>query len=343
MKTFIFQDVVTTTDTVWTVKQLCEYADQGLVVFNNAVQRGDAWDVRRDSLLIHSVIVNFTPPEFLANKKDGIYDMIDGRQRRGALSRFIENKYRLLDVPNLIAADGSEYELNGKFFSELLESVQDKITGRGLKISVMDNASQEVVREYFYRRNNGVQLTAARKTFSKAASFDEIAEMAKHPIFSVMFPKNNSDESTGVVMKSYVLLNCEMKSLENKKVFAYIKRAKFTEGAVNEVLATYDMILEANGIISSAGTRGRKKIAKVMLKKTHMIALVAMAKHANDNGIDSKRFAEWISHFFTGKDAIGATISDIYNENTSTGTAKEPAVKARICAMMDDFISFIGD
>lgn len=337
----IFQDIVTTTDTLWTVKQLCDYADQGIVVFNNAVQRGDVWDVQRESLLIHSVIVNITPPEFLANKIDGIYDMIDGRQRRRALARFINNEYRLVDVPNLIAVDGSEYVLNGKSFSELPETIQGKITGRGLKISVMDNASQEIVREYFYRRNNGVQLTAARKTFSKAASFDQIAEMAKHPIFKAMFKKDNSDESNGIVMKSYVLLNCEVKSLENKKVFPYIKRVKFTDEAVNEVMNAYDTILEAYNVIFSAGTKESKKIAKVMLKKTHVVALVAIAKHANDNGITQKRFAEWITHFFTGKDAVGATISDAYNENTSTGTAKEPAVKARVKAMMDDFIEFV--
>lgn len=343
MEKLSFRDWVVTTDTVWTVKQMCEYADQGLVVFDNAVQRDYVWTVRDNSLLIHSVIVNFMPPEFLANKKDGIYDIIDGKQRHNALAKFINNEYRLVNVPDIVATNGTVYKLNGKLFRELLEEIQDKITGRGLKISVMDNASQEIVREYFYRRNAGVQLTASRKTFSQAASFDQISEMAKHPIFNVMFKNSNSDERNGIVMKSYVLLHCDSKSLENKKVFAYIKRAQFTNEDVSEIMASYDTILEAYNIIASTGTKESKKIAKFIIKKTHMIALVFIAKYANDRGVSPDKFAEWVSHFFAGKDAAGATISDVYNENTSTGTAKEPAVKARIKVMMEDFENFISN
>lgn len=337
-----FQDWVTTTDATWTVKQLCEYADQGIVVFDNAVQRGYVWNIRDNSLLIHSVIVNLMPPEFLANKKNGIYDIIDGKQRHNALSKFLKDGYRLIGVPNLLATDGTEYELNGKIFSELPEEIKDKITGRGLKISVMDNASQKIVKEYFYRRNNGVQLTATRKTFSQAVSFDAIAEIAKHPVFKAMFKKDGNDESTGIVMKSYVLLNCEMKSLENKKVFSYMKRAKISEEEAGIIWQAYDTILEAYNLIEHGDTKEQRKIAKVMFKKTHMVAMVPIARYANENGIFPKQFAKWIMHFFTGTNFDGATISQRYNDNTSTGTAKEPAVKARVEAMMADFVNFMS-
>lgn len=340
MAKHIYRDYVTTTDAVWTVKLLCDYADQGIVVFDNAVQREYVWSTKDNSLLIHSVIVNLMPPEFLANKKDGIYDIIDGKQRHNALSRYLKDEYSLVNVPNLIATDGTEYELNGKLFSELPEEIQDKITGRGLKISVMDDASQKIVKEYFYRRNAGVQLTMARKTFSQAASFDEISGMAKHPLFKEMFKKNVSDGSNGVVMRSYVLLNCEMKSLDSRKVSSYIKRAKFSQDAVSEILACYDRILEAYKIIVSSDSKDNKKIGKTMLKVTHMLTLVTVAKYANEKGIGSKPFANWILNFFAINDSVGATISVVYNENTSTGTGKEPAVRARMKAMVDDFITF---
>lgn len=338
-----FFDYVTTTDTMWTAKQLCEYAEQGIVRFDNVVQRNYVWKKKQKSLLIHSLIVNYMPPEFLANKKDGIYDMIDGKQRYNAISSFINNEFKLANVPDLVDNGGNIYVLNDKFFKDLDEEIQDKITGRSLKISVMDNASQDVIKEYFFRRNNGTVLTAARKTFSQAKSFDEIGEMARHPLFELMFSKKSKDgdDSKGIVMRSYVILYCENKSLENKKVFPYIQRTTFTEDGIRTITNCYDTLVEVYTIIKDRNEKSNKKIMKRMMTKTHTITLIPIVKYVNENSIDLNVFADWLCRFFSS--AEGATISKTYNENATTGSSKVGAVEARIEAMTEDFMEFIKE
>ena len=335
-------DYVTTTDTMWTAKQLCEYAKQGIVKFDNVVQRNLVWNRKQKSLLIHSLIVNFMPPEFLANKKDGIFDMIDGKQRHNAISSFLENEYKLIGVPNLISSDDESYVLNDKFFKDLDEEIQDKITGRSLKISVMDNASQEVIKEYFYRRNNGTVLTAARKTFSKAKSFDKIAKMSQHPIFDIMFSEKSKggDNSKGVVMRSYAILFCENKSMENKKIFQYTQDTEFTNEGIKIILDCYDILLATYNILAQ-DKKANKKIMKRMMTKTHTITLLPIIRCMIDNEVNLELFTKWLCRFFSSVD--GASVSKTYNENAVKGSSKVSAVTARLNAMLEDFNEFVAN
>lgn len=337
-----FKDRVITTRTQWTAKQLCEYADQCSVKFDNVVQRGVVWKNKQKSLLIHSLIENYMPPEFLANKKNGIFDMIDGKQRYNAIASFIQNKYSLVDVPDVYDTDGNRYILIGKYFKDLDEEIQNKILGRSLEISVMDNASSDVVKEYFFRRNNGTSLTAARKIFAKAKSFEEISLMQLHPIFDVMFGSrtHNNDDSMWMIMRSYVILYCDNKSLESKKVFPFIERTAFTEDGIATINKCYDTMLNVYNLLNDRNDKASKKPKRKMMVKTHAITLMPIVKYVNDNNIDVETFADWLTRFFN---TTKTSISDVYNENSKAGSSKIGAVEARLKAMADDFMEFIGD
>ena len=335
-----FRDYVVTTDTMWTVKQLCEYADQEMVKFDNVVQRKFVWNRKQKSLSVHSVAFNFTLPEFLANKKDGVFDMIDGKQRHNALSTFIKNEYKLTGVPDHIE-NGETYVLNDKYFKDLDPKLQDKILSRPLKISVMENASQDVVKEYFFRRNNGTPLSVARKSFAQAKSFDEIIHLSLHPIFDVILTgkARMGDEDKNIVQRSYVILNCENKSLESKKVSPYIKNVAFTEKGVQLVVDCYDTFIEVYNAIEEKDEKANKKILTKMRKKTNMLTLIPILKFAMDNKIDLEKFADWVCHFFAPIDKT--SISDVYNENAKAGSSKVGAVEARIKSMEDSLMEFI--
>ena len=338
-----FPDYVTTSDTMWTASQLCDYAKQNEVLFNNVVQRNSVWNIKQKSLLIHSLIVNLMPPEFLANKIDGKYDMIDGKQRHNAISTFVDNEYKLVDIPIVVDSDGNEHDFNGKKFEELPVKIQEKIKGRGLKVSIIDNASETIIKEYFYRRNNGTSLSTARKTFVMAKSFDEINKLSKHPIFDLILSKKskNSDENKNLVMKSYAILFNENKSLENKKIFAEMKRVKFTEEQIKIIIDCYDTLIGIYNILKEEDLKSNKKIMKRMMTKTHMISLLPLIKNVNDDNHSHEVFARWLCHFY-GSD-IGATINDGYNETCKGGSAKLAAVETRLKAVTDDYNEFIKE
>jgi hypothetical protein len=334
-----FRDYVITTEDRWTAKQLCEYSKQGVVTFDNVVQRNLVWNRRQKSLLIHSLIFNFSPPEFLANKKNGIFDMIDGKQRHNAIASFINNEYKLIGVPDHFE-NGEVYVLNDKYFKDLDPKVQDKITGRSLKISVMDNATQDQIKEYFYRRNNGTPLTAARKSFAQAKSFEEIIHLSRHPIFDVILTGRArlGDESKNIVQRSYVILNCENKSLESKKVSPYIKNAAFTENGVKTVVDCYDAFLEVYNILKDIDEKANKKFLTKMRKKTNMLTLLPILKMVNDNKIEYAKVADWICYFFAPIEKT--SVDEVYNENAKAGSSKVGAVEARIKAMEDSLLEF---
>ena len=66
----------------WNARQLAKMAEKGTIRFDNAVQRGYVWDVKRKSLLIHSMLIGYPIPPFYASKKGDYYDMLDGKQQR---------------------------------------------------------------------------------------------------------------------------------------------------------------------------------------------------------------------------------------------------------------------
>lgn len=344
----IFLDLVTTTDTIWTAKQLCEYSKNGTVSFDNAVQRTLVWNKKQKSLLIHSLIVNFMPPEFLANMVGGIYDMIDGKQRHNAISTFLDNQYCLTDIPLVLDSAGNEYNFNGKLFNELPSSVQDKITGRGLKISLMNNASQEIINEYFYRRNNGTALTNVRKTLVMAKSFDVINELSQHDLFNIMIVKKGkgSDEARNVVMKSFGILYFETKSLENKKIFPFMKRIEFTHEQCTTIGLAYDTILAAyNHILNNIEDNSTKTKAKILNRvktKTHVITLVPVVIDiVVKQNIQIECFANWLYTFFSGND--GATNNRDYNNASIRGSAQVAAVETRLRVAKEDLTMYLNN
>ena len=79
----------------WTAKQLCKMMDKGTINFDNSVQRGYVWDLKRKSLLIDSMINSYPIPPFYAAKNENGYDMLDGKQRASAIHEFISGKFAL--------------------------------------------------------------------------------------------------------------------------------------------------------------------------------------------------------------------------------------------------------
>ena len=149
--------------TFWENCQLSKYN------FEPPYQRpSEVWSTSKQSFLIDTILKNFPmPPIFLHQHIDAstgktMYDVIDGKQRLGAILAFIKNE---ITTPDNFNSDGfGDDKLDGIFFRELeLKEISDwkKVFWRyELTIEYIDTDQIEIVNNIFDRLNrNGEPLT----------------------------------------------------------------------------------------------------------------------------------------------------------------------------------------
>lgn len=116
-------------------------------------QREFVWDEKRQSKFIESLIIGLPIPYiFLAENKDGRFEIVDGSQRIRTLAAFLGNELKIerLDVLR---------SLNGCKFRELPISRQRKFKNVSLKMVVLsEHTSEKTKNEIFERINRGSDL-----------------------------------------------------------------------------------------------------------------------------------------------------------------------------------------
>lgn len=310
----------------WNARQLAKMCDTGSIVFDNAVQRGHVWDIKRDSLLIESMVIGYPIPPFYAKRGENkVFDMLDGKQRSSAIRRYLNNEYALTGVSE---------ELEGKYFADLPQEVQDDIISYSLTVYYFEDITDEEVNEMFYRLNNGKPLTAIELTRVKAKSFEKIKELSKHGIFTEALKESQINRYTNedIVIKALVMLNCEKPSLKNDFIRPWIIETEITKdmaAAVNTALSfiqeVHDYLVEHEYI----------KAAKKTYIRTHLISFMPLVREickVNGTAVD---LAKFINYFFTPEK--GVTISSAYNAHCASGSNSEYAVEIRNRVLMEEW------
>lgn len=116
-------------------------------------QRDFTWDEERQAKLIESIILGLPIPFiFVAENKDGSWEIVDGSQRVRTLNAFLSNDLLLQGLSTLKT-------LNGYRYQELEESRKGKILNTALRIIVLsEETSDEVKKDMFERINRGSDL-----------------------------------------------------------------------------------------------------------------------------------------------------------------------------------------
>jgi len=297
----------------WNARQLVKMCMNGSITFDNAIQRGYVWDIKRKSLLIESMIIGYPVPAFYAKRdEDKVFDMLDGKQRSEAICGYINNEYAL---------EGVSEEYEGKFFNDLPEEVKDEIISYSLTVYYFEDITDEEVNEMFYRLNNGKPLTAIELTRVKTKSFDKLKELAAHPIFTEALKDSQINRYTNedIVIKALIMLNVDKPSLKNDFIRPWITDTEITEemaelvtAALNDLKRIHDMLLEAENI----------KAAKKLYFRTHLISFAPLVLE-----YDIEKLAAFAGWFFTP--AKGVTQSSVYNVHSSSGANSQSAVELR--------------
>ena len=163
-------------------------------------QRRHRWDVKKQSKLIESFIMNVPiPPIFLYEKDFSVYEVMDGLQRVTAIMEFYQDKYAL---------EGLEQweELNGKRYSELPEQIKKGIDRRYISSIILlketaksEEEANRMKQMVFSRINSGgakLEDQEYRNSQYASAFNNMIIELARNPYFCQIFdiPKRTPDE-----------------------------------------------------------------------------------------------------------------------------------------------------
>ena len=121
-------------------------------------QRRERWDVRKQSALIESFLLNIpVPPVYLAEEEFGKYTVIDGQQRITAISSYIGNRFPLTGLNRFD-------ELTGLRFISCLRSWNSLTVRPYMRaITILRQSEPTTKYEVFHRLNSGGQPLNAQE------------------------------------------------------------------------------------------------------------------------------------------------------------------------------------
>lgn len=147
-------------------------------------QRQEVWGREKKQRLIDSMLRGWKLPKFYLVKVPGDnYLVEDGQQRLAAIWEFFSN--------NLSLSAESAKEFGGHFYRDLPRSVADKLDDFEIEYDLIEDASDEDLKDFFQRLQEGMALTSSEKLNAIHSKLrDYCASASKHSFFTktVAFP-----------------------------------------------------------------------------------------------------------------------------------------------------------
>ncbi len=149
--------------TDWTTETIVSQINKGNILLNPEFQRRDAWDNKRKSAFIESIILGLPIPQIvLAELKDkkGKYIVLDGKQRLLSIRQFVseagDNTYNHLVMSGLTMLK----TLNGASYQGLKDALQTDILSafenQSIRTVIVKNWNEEsLLYSIFLRLNTG--------------------------------------------------------------------------------------------------------------------------------------------------------------------------------------------
>jgi hypothetical protein len=270
-------------------------------------QRGKVWDIARRRHLIDTILRGWKLPKFYLVKSaraDG-YEVVDGQQRLTAIWEFCSNELSL--------SDESAKEFGARFYNELSQSLQDAFDDFEIEYDVIEEASEEELKDFFQRVQKGLPLTSSEKlngTHSKLADF--CRKTAKHPFFSETVAIGNTRYAHfDIVAKATVVeiegLDTGLRFEEVQPVFDANKNFSSTSAVAKRVMAALDLLnLAFKGNGHSLRTR------TVVQSLVTLSCKIVSTGRASEKGVaaELKRFFETFQSELVKQVELGGAAAD---------------------------------
>lgn len=195
------------------LSSLLKDINKGKFNFNHPLQRKSGiWNRQSMSLLIDSAIRMYPIyPALVEETENGEYAVIDGKQRLTIFASYTNNEFSLSKKLSPIIIDGVTYEIAGKRYNKLDETVKDRLMSRELQLYIMRDATEDDIREIFARINSSKGLTnTQRRTTIENEEFRKVVySLTSHPIFEkVLSPaQRKKDLDRDIIRQTLMLIS----------------------------------------------------------------------------------------------------------------------------------------
>ncbi|MCJ8223725.1 DUF262 domain-containing protein [Bacillus sonorensis] len=287
----------------WSARQLKKMWENGTINFDHPIQRkGIQWESFRQSEFIHSLAEGYPVYPCVALKEDGVYYILDGKQRLTTVFRFINNKFALHDL----TPDCDGHPMAELIFDELHEDLQDEIINFMFNIKSYEGLTDEEIEIMFERLNLGKPLSNIQRAKAKLGVrlSEKVSVLTDHEIFNEKIPFSESNikgEANLKVISEYFML----KDIENNKF--EMKKTGFTPTVISDYLSGLrnrpqetEELIELGKKVLDYLFEVIEKPNKQFLKPTNLPMLFNVASYAVENGIPSNEFKAWYDSFVEG-------------------------------------------
>lgn len=143
-------------------------------------QREDVWSEGKKQKLVDSILRGWRLPKFyflLTNDDPEQFEVVDGQQRLLAVWEFFENELTLSPDSDVLTNGARRYR-------DLSDHLQDRFVDYEIDYDQIEDASEEEIKEFFQRLQEGLPLTSSEKLNSVPGNFrDYCLELSKHGYF----------------------------------------------------------------------------------------------------------------------------------------------------------------
>lgn len=320
------------------------------IVFNHPMQRKpEQWDIEQKSLLIDSILASFAVPQMYAMPMiEGDFEsfsVLDGKQRLTTIYEYMKDGFKLSKemLPinkkkNRIVTDENgqrrkesiieEYEIAGKYFSELDEYLQEKLKDTEMSVIMLIDATEEEIEEQFFRLNNGTALTKDQKT--RVMLGDELAlfidRLEESELFSEKSKKTNFTPSqrkhgeiqTTILQTLMLVMDYPFNDFNNGTIMKFAKW--FRE---NHMPSDLEYCEDLFGKLNEALPK-TERVNKQM-KKINIPIFAYHVQTVDELGISLEKYGEWIQRFLNSY-----TPECEYASYCGQGTTKKAKVMGRL-------------
>lgn len=141
-------------------------------------QRGEVWNDERKQQLIDTILRGWKLPKFYFVKWDeDDFEVVDGQQRLTAIYDFFANELPL-------SAESSQI-FGGPYYKDLKPRISDAFDDYEIEFDEIEDASEEDLKQFFQRLQQGLPLTSSEKLNSVHSKLRDFAKnLVDHHFFT---------------------------------------------------------------------------------------------------------------------------------------------------------------
>ena len=190
-----------------------------------------------------------------------------------------------------------EYEIAGKYFSEIDTKLQDKLKDKVLSVIVLTDCTDEEIEDQFYRLNNGTALTKDQKTrvllgdelsaFIDRVEASEFFSEKSHKSYFTSLQRKRGEIQTCILQTLMLVMDYQFKNFNNDATMEFAEW--FRANHKNSDLEYCEELFYKLNKAVVASDKPNK-----LMKKTSIPILAYHVQTIDELGITLEKYGEWI-------------------------------------------------